>query len=270
MNPVGGLRAYLGIQTPFRATGATSMTRRILRINVLAVGLVALACFALAIGTRARALHASDHQDNPLVELNPAMDMTDVYAFPGATSDRTVLVLNSWAFLTPGQTASASFDPNLLYQFKIDNTGDAKEDRVIQVTFKGTAPNQTVEVRGPVAPPVLGTMMNQVANVDPTVTGAVGQVLGSPTGIQVFAGPREEPFFIDLEQFFRIIPDRKPSTGALSALPDAASASSFRSTSAAVDFTKGFNVMSIVVEIPTAQLTQGGNAKIGVWGTISR
>ena len=25
---------------------------------------------------------ASDHQDNPLVELNPAMDMTDVYAFP--------------------------------------------------------------------------------------------------------------------------------------------------------------------------------------------
>src|SRR5881409_2296430 len=135
-----------------------------------------------------RAARASDHQDNPLVELNPAMDMSDFYAFTGATADRIVMVLNSRPLLTPAQTASTSFDPNLLYQFKIDNTGDAKEDRVIQVTFKGTAPNQTVEVRGTVAPPVLGTMMNQVANVDPVVTGAVGQVLGSPTGIQVFAG----------------------------------------------------------------------------------
>ena len=97
------------------------------------------------------AVLASDHQDNPYVELNPAMDMTDVYAFPGATPDRMVLVMNSWAFLTPAQTGSVSFDPNLLYQFKIDNTGDANEDRVIQVQFKGTAPNQTVEVRGPLS-----------------------------------------------------------------------------------------------------------------------
>src|SRR4029079_11244650 len=80
----------------------------------------------------------------------------------------------------------------------------------------------------------------------------------------------EEPFFIDLEQFFRILPDRKPSTGTLSALPDTATAGSFRSAAAAVDFTKGFNVLSIVVELPTAMLTAGGSAKLGIWGTISR
>ena len=230
----------------------------------------AVAMVAVLAGTGIGIARASDHQDNPLVELNPAMDMTDVYAFPGSSPDRIALVLNSWAFLTPAQTPSTSFDPNLLYQFKIDNTGDAREDRVIQVAFKGTGANQTVEVRGPVAPPVLGAMNNQIADVAPAVSGAVNQVLGSPSGIQVFAGAREEPFFIDLEQFFRIIPDRKPSTGTLSALPDTASAGSFRSAAAAVDFTKGFNVLSIVVELPTSMLTAGGSAKLGIWGTISR
>ena len=69
---------------------------------------------------------------------------------------------------------------------------------------------------------------------------------------------------------FRIIPDRKPSTGQLSMLPDTATASSFRAAGSAVDFVKGFNVLSIVVELPKSQLTAGGSAKIGIWGTISR
>ncbi|MEP6494094.1 MAG: DUF4331 family protein [bacterium] len=232
--------------------------------------LAVAAAAVLVTGAGIGVARASDHQDNPLVELNPAMDMTDVYAFPGSSPDRIALVLNSWAFITPAQAATTSFDPNLLYQFKIDNTGDAKEDRVIQVSFSGTGANQTVSVRGPVVPPVVGAMNNQVASADPVVTGKINQTLGTAGGIQVFAGVREDPFFIDLEQFFRIVPDRKPSTGALSALPDVASASSFRTTSTAVDFVKGFNVLSIVVEMPASQLTAGGTAKLGVWGTISR
>jgi hypothetical protein len=239
------------------------------RKRALAV-LVALSAIVTFSAVVARRAAASDHQDNPLVELNPSLDMTDVYAFPGSAPGRVALVLNSWAFLTPAQTPGTSFDPNLLYQFKIDNSGDAKEDFVIQVTFTGTGPNQTVQVRGPIAPPVVGPMGNTVSSAAPTVTGAANTVLGSATGIQVFAGAREEPFFIDLEQFFRILPDRKPSTGALGALPDTATAGSFRSAATAVDFTKGFNVLSIVVELPASMLTAGGNAKLGVWGTISR
>src|ERR1051325_5770474 len=123
---------------------------------------VAVAAIAVA-GAGISVARASDHQDNPLVELNPAMDMTDVYAFPGSSPDRVVLVMNTWAFLTPAQASNSGFDPNLLYQFKIDNTGDAKEDRVIQVTFTGTGANQTVEVRGPVTPPVVGAMNNTVS-----------------------------------------------------------------------------------------------------------
>jgi hypothetical protein len=231
-------------------------------ITLSAAGLVAIAGIGVA--------RASDHQDNPLVELNPAMDMTDVYAFPGSSPDRIALVMNSWAFITPSQASTTTFDPNLLYQFKIDNSGDAKEDRVVQVLFKGTGASQTVEVRGPLVPAVVGAMNNTVSTAEPVVSGPINQTLGSATGMQVFAGVREDPFFIDLEQFFRIVPDRKPSTGQLSLLPDAASASSFRSPATAVDFVKGFNVLSIVIEVPVAQLTAGGTPKIGVWGTISR
>ena len=212
---------------------------------------------------------ASDHQDNPLVELNPAMDMSDVYAFPGASADRVVLAMNSRPLLTPAQTPGASFDPDILYQFKVDNTGDAKEDRVIQVTFRGTGSSQTVEVRGPMAPPVKGAMMNTVSG-DVVLSGPINTVLGTSAGIQVYAGAREDPFFLDLEQFLRILPDRRPSTGALSQIPETQSATTFRTTTSAVDALKGTNVLSIVIELPTSQLTVGGNAKIGIWGTISR
>lgn len=238
--------------------------------------LAVLAALIVAGGYAAKRTLASDHQDTADVELNPSMDMTDVYAFPGTTSDRIVLILNSWALLTPAeaQPGVTSFDNDLLYQFKIDNTGDAIEDKVIQITFHGTGVNQTVEVRGPMAPPVIGAMDNTVSTAAPAVTGKVATVLGSATGIQVFAGPRQDPFFIDLEQFFRIIPDRKPVTGPLSQLPSTPSASGFRAPGAAVDILGGsggmpFNVMSIVIELPSSML-RGATDKIGIWGTISR
>src|SRR5690348_17566256 len=84
---------------------------------------VYLALALATVGTAGviRLARGSDHQDTPEVELNPATDMTDVYAFPGASPDRTVLVLNTWAFITPAQTSSTYFDPNVLYQLKIDN-----------------------------------------------------------------------------------------------------------------------------------------------------
>jgi hypothetical protein len=228
-----------------------------------------LAVLATLLGTLGIAL-ASDHQDSPNVELNPLQDLTDVYAFPSPVAGRIVLVMNTRAFLTPAQAGSASFDHNQLYQFKVDNTGDAREDRVIQVSFSGSGAGQRVEVRGPVAAPVLGSMANVLSSGAAVVTGAINASLGSPAGMQVFAGARDDAFFIDLEQFFRIIPDRKPVGGALSQLPNTPSASGFRPAAQAQNYVAGFNVLSIVVELPIADLTAGGTAKLGIWGTISR
>jgi hypothetical protein len=138
----------------------------------------ALAIAAIAAGGIGVAL-ASDHQDSPNVELNPLQDLTDVYAFPSPTAGRIVLVMNTRAFLTPAQSSSAAFDGNQLYQFKIDNTGDAIEDKVIQITFDGSGSAQQVRVRGPVAPPVLGAMANKVS----TSAVAVRLVLPGPRAV---------------------------------------------------------------------------------------
>jgi hypothetical protein len=229
-----------------------------------------LAVAAVAALVSLGAALASDHQDSPNVELNPLQDLTDVYAFPSPTSGRIVLVMDTRAFLTPAQSPGASFDHNQLYQFKIDNTGDAHEDKVLQITFTGTGTAQRVEVRGPVAPPVQGAMANTVATVQPAVEGPINTNLGSASGMQVFAGPRDDPFYLDLEQFFRIIPDRRPSTGPLSQLPGTPSASGFRPAGEAVNYLTGFNTLSIVIELPVADLTAGGTSRLGIWGTISR
>jgi hypothetical protein len=225
--------------------------------------------FAFAIALSAATLFASDHQDTPEVELSPRMDINDVYAFPGASADRIVLVMTTSSPITPAQSGSASFDPNLLYQLKIDNTGDGVEDRVLQFTFTGTGANQQIQIRGPIAPPATG-MVNSVGDANPSLTGDVNSNLGSASGMQVFAGLRDDPFFLDLEQFFRIVPDRKPVSGPLSQLPESPSASAWRPVGQAVDYLRGINTLAIIVELPVSMLTAGGQPKIGVWGTISR
>jgi hypothetical protein len=239
------------------------------RRRALVAGLVVLVGAAGAVGLAL----GSDHQDTPEVELNPKMDMTDVYAFPGATAGRIVLVMNSRAFLTPGATAAAaSFDPDLLYQFKVDNNGDAREDRVIQVTFTGEGADQQVSVIGPTTPRVQGAMMNELADETPSASGALNSVLGSSSGIQVFAGPRDDPFFIDLEAAFCILPDRKPVGGPLASpcalTPNPTAPFFFRDPG--VNYVAGFNVLSIVVELPSSMLENGTPGKLGIWGTISR
>ena len=241
------------------------------RRRALVASLVVLAGAA---GTAALVI-ASDHQDTPFTELNPKSDLTDVYAFPGAAAGRIVLAMDTRAFLTPAQASDpneASFDHNLLYQFKIDNNGDAKEDKVIQVSFTGEGANQQVEVRGPIAPPVPGAMENELADVTPVVTGELNSTLGTPSGLQVFAGPRDDPFFIDLEAAFCILPDRRPVQGPLSTScalqPNGQAPFFFRNPG--INYVAGFNVNSIVIELPSAMLENGTPGKLGIWGTISQ
>lgn len=238
---------------------ALPSSKRWLRSASLAVIGIAV----LAVGGR---IYASDHQDTPEVELNPRMDINDVYAFPGASADRIALVLTT---SSPIAGQSASFDPNLLYQLKIDNTGDAVEDLVFQVTFDdGVGAAQKYTIRGPVAPTMTGTK-NMLITTGTTVTGNVGSIAGSSTGIQTFAGLRADPFVIDLEQFFNIIPDRRPSTGPL-ATPLTPTAMAFRNPG--IDFLKPFNALSIVIELPKSMLQRSTDAaaKFGLWATINR
>jgi hypothetical protein len=213
---------------------------------------------------------ASDHQDTPEVELHPRLDINDVYAFPGTSPDRLVIAVTTSSPLTPAGSAGAAFDPGQLYQVKIDNTGDAVEDLVFQLLFEGTGPSQVVSLIGPATPASAGTR-NRLLDAEPVLSGPLNTVLGSAAGIQLFAGLREDPFFIDLEQFFRIIPDRAPVKGPLSKIGPRPEASSFRDPG--VDFLAGINTLAIVIELPESMLLPAGagaDPRIGVWATTSR
>jgi hypothetical protein len=274
--------------TDSSTTIPTPARRRRARHALLAATAAALVAAALA-GPR---LFASDHQDTPEVELNPRLDINDVWLFPGASDSRVVLAMTVASPLTPAQTASARFDPNALYQLKIDNTGDAVEDLVIQFVFDDSTNAagqvvgaQKVSVIGPVAPRDRGAR-NRLASANATLTGAMGTAFGSATGMQVFAGATDDPFYIDLEQFFRLVPDRRPSRGALS-LIGPGTATGFRPAcvngqppanpapfdgrrGCAVDFLRGLNALAIVIELPESMVRgSGAEGRIGLWATVS-
>lgn len=264
-----------------------------------------IAVVALALGAGAYAVRvgvASDHQDTPEVELSPRMDINDVYVFPGANgtdNSRITMVMTTSSPIVPSGNAGAKFDPNLLYQFKIDNSSplDGVEDLVVQVTFDSTTNNnRVINVRGPAAPPERRTPEGSPLPRQGTATvlmrnATMPSIIGRGTdslitvsnaagNIQVFAGLRDDPFFIDLEQFFRILPDRKPVSGPLAALPETPTATAFRGNAPPFDQTKGApvdiltvikaNTLAIVLEMPASLVAPGANRRVGVWGTISR
>lgn len=231
-----------------------------------AVVLTPAAIFAVARG--------SDHADTPTIAKNPGTDITDVFIFPSPNNpNNVVLAMNVHPLIPSGQAGSVSFDPSVLYQFKIDNNGDNVEDLVIQAKFRGTGPNQQAAIYGPAAPLRLGTRTELLRTPQATV-GTINTVFAPGTGIQAFCGAREDPFFFDLNQFFAILPDRaSPITGQNVANPNQPQQTTFNGfpgRPAASDFLAGFNVLSIVIELPKTQLVGSGSGKIGVWCTTSK
>ena len=177
----------------------------------LATSLVAL-LLAASPALTGRAI-ASDHGDTAENIKRIGADLTDVYIFPSpASADNVVIVLNSHGLILPAQGTNVGFDPGVLYQMKIDTTGDYVEDLVIQFKFLGTGPSQRVVVSGPSAPVKTGT--TTVFGVPHLTTGLINQQFSPSTGVTVFAGLRADPFFLDLERFYEILPDRvTPLTG---------------------------------------------------------
>src|SRR5262249_39828066 len=64
----------------------------------------------------------------------PGLEAVDLYAFPSPSNPaNVVLAFNVHPLIPPGFGDTTVFDPNALYQIKIDNTGDLVEDLVIQL-----------------------------------------------------------------------------------------------------------------------------------------
>jgi hypothetical protein len=197
-------------------------------------------------------LIAADHADAPAV-TGKTSDITDVYAFQSPTTPTNmVLVVNIQGLLAPSATAAAKFDPETMVEINIDNssTKDNIEDLVIQTTFE----NGKVQVYGPAKPIQTGlksTLINASTKVEGSITayGAAPSITDQ-SGMKVFAGPRDDPFFFDLTQYKKVI---------------AATATSFNNPGA--DTFAGTNVMSIVIELPKSVL---GTGSVNIWATSNR
>ncbi len=203
---------------------------------ILGIGALAIASFFMV---------AADHIDAPAVASGTA-DITDFYAFQAEDPNNVVFVANVQGLLSPSATASAAFDENVLIEFNIDTTGDNVEDLVLQAIPR----DGRMYFFGPTIPGSVGVDSAIETNATQTsvAISAYGEAATATTnaGMKFFAGPRDDPFFMDFAQYGEII---------------AGNATGFNSPG--VDTFKGTNVMSIVVEVPKTMV--GGSGTINTW-----
>ena len=189
---------------------------------------------------------AADHVDAPAVTGN-ASDITDVYAFQGQDTNNMVFVVNTQGLLSPGTTASAAFNENVMTEINIDNNGDNVEDLVIQAIKRG----DKMYFFGPTAPGATGVTSTVKTNASAgnVTISAYGSapITATQNGMKFFAGPRDDPFFFDLDQFKAIL---------------AGNAMGFDTVG--TDTFAGTNVLSTVIELPKSMLG-GSGTSINIW-----
>lgn len=198
-------------------------------------------------------------------------------------------------------------DPDALYEIHIDNNGDAAEDITFQFQFQNTVQDLTLDIGGqPVAVPIInlgpiGPGATDTGNLNIIESYTVNIVRGdrrsgssqaithASTGAssflkpvdnignksiadyaayaanhiydiaipdcdpgKMFIGQRDDPFVVNLGEVFDLV-----NLNPLGAV-DAES-----------DIIADANVTSIILEVPAACLTAGGNTVIGGWTTAS-
>jgi len=248
------------------------------------------AAVAALVGVSSSAL-ASSHREAPAIAEDQYADNTDVYTFLDPSDPtKIVFVANYVPLLLPASGPNYyRFSDNVLYEIKIDNNGDAVPDISYQWRFTTsvTTPTTFLYNTGAVASITddhlnvrqvytltkvdLATGTSTAVATDVPVApwnvghrsfpggyDAVGNMAIHTAGTtKSFAGPRDEPFFVDLKVFDLLgVGSGAPAT------------------------TDGLNVMSLVLEVPITDIAHGGtrpaasttdpNAVVGVYATASR
>lgn len=256
---------------------------------------------------------AASHREAPLIALDPAADITDVYAFrswedPG----KLVFIMN----VIPGQEPSAgpnyfNFDDEVTYDINLDTNRDGKaEDIIYRIQFKteirppfndlplayagvdgvaglppsisdltgpasaglGLRQNYTVtEIRGRQSRKLSeGYLFAVPSNVGPrTIVNyedlTERGIYNLSNGGRVFAGQRDETFYIDLGATFDTLNFRAPPILTVAQDTDD-NVNPFGN-----DMFSGFNVNTIAIEVPIDEIMEDSdNAVIGMYASTSR
>lgn len=244
---------------------------------------------------------ASSHREAPLISADPLADNTDVYAFVSPDAPETVTLIANWIPLeAPGGGPNFyKFGDDVLYRINIDNDGDAKDDIVYEFRFKTHVQNESTFLynTGPIASLDDATFnvrqSYSVTRIDRHGRHVLGTNLSTPPvnvgvrstpnyealadaaihtlsdGSKVFAGQRDDPFFVDLGAVFDLLGLRPFNPAHVIPLPAAPG----------VDGLTGLNTHTIALQIDKSLLTHDGlppvdatntNSIIGVYSTTLR
>ncbi len=245
----------------------------------------------------------SSHREAPAIAKDPVADSTDLYAFVSPDVPGTVTLIANYIPLEgpDGGPNFFEFGDDVLYSIYIDNDGDALPDVTYQFKFHTEIrnPNTFLYNTGQILsidsanwnrpqfysvarigngdPKLLGRHLAcPPCNVGPHSTPMYDGVLATsaihplPGGRRVFAGQRQEGFYVDLGSIFDL--------GVLRPFQDLHLIPMAKA--AGVNGTKNLNVHTIALQVPISDLTRDGSssfggvddpkAVIGVWTAASR
>jgi Domain of unknown function (DUF4331) len=255
------------------------MRRFIVFAAVFALGVILAASAGLAIPNA----NASSHREAPLISQDPAADGTDFYMFVSPDKPDTVtFIANYYPFEDPGGGPNFyRFGDDVLYRISIDNNGDAQPDIWYDFQFKTTVKNGNTFLynTGPILSltdpnwnvvqtytvsrngQVLGTgLLTPPSNIGPKSTpnyeglaAAAVHDLGNST--MVFAGQRDDPFFVDLGATFDLLTIRPGAPG---------------NKGGGNDDLAGMAVQTIALQVPIKSVTNGKDPVIGAWTSAYR
>jgi Domain of unknown function (DUF4331) len=243
----------------------------------------------------------SSHREAPEISKDPVADNTDTYAFVSPDKPDTVTIITNYIPLEgpDGGPNFFEFGDDVLYSIYIDNDGDAKPDIVYDFRFhsKLRNPDTFLYNAGPIGS-LKDPNWNRRQFYSVTRRGGhgaheIGKGLASPpcnigprstpgysalaqaavhhlaSGETVFAGQRNDGFFVDLGAIFDL-GDLRPFQN-LHLIPSPAAKS--------VDSLSKLNVHTIAIQVPIKHLTRDGSrptdpsrakAVLGIWGGASR
>ena len=243
----------------------------------------------------------SSHREAPEISKDPVADNADVYAFVSPDKPDTVTIISNFVPLQapPGGPNFFEFGDDVLYSIHIDNDADSEPEIEYQFRFQSKLrnPNTFLYNTGPItsldSPNWNKRQFYSIARVDKGKSTMIASGLACPPcnigprstpkyealaaaavhtlpgGERVFAGQRNDPFFVDLGAIFDLA-DLRPFQQ-LHLIHSAATAG--------VDDTRTLNIHSIAIQVPIRKLTKDGSVPkdvmsstsvLGIWSSASR
>lgn len=197
---------------------------------------------------------AADHAEAPGASADRPNDLGDVYVFldPNDNSN-LVIAFTTLGFIVPSEAVNYGvFDPNSRYRIGLEETGDARSDRFIDITFSKRTGNATPQTASIVLPDGRTTITAPTTPATLASTGPTPTVTtNDSTGVSFYAGVVDDPFFFDIPGFGRFV------SSVLSGSPDASQLSRGRDSFA------GYNTLGVAISVPISLLRPTNNT-IGV------